>query len=398
MMLLSITAISAQEEEEATATPRPPIDITIWWPDSFARVGDSNINPLLIAQTNAFLAQTDENVRFEHRLKSVGQTGGIMSTLRSASIAARGALPTLTLVRRQDLLTAQAAGYIHPMEDFSMRLQNELGNTLQIGQISDELYGIPYLVDLQHMVYRPSEGVDYSSWTFDAVLERGEPFLFVAGRPNSLNDVLALQYIESGGLPTFSDELIASEAALTTVFEFYETATDRQMITGAALNILQVEGYLGDFVNGTINSAVFNSSRFLSLYAEDDSLAIAPIPSETGAPISFMNGWMWVLVTQDADERDVALDYLVWLLDSERLSAVGQAVRMVPARESAINLGLANDAPSSLYINLLNNAILPLSERRIGRIGREIQTQFSSILTLERNASQATEAVLNLDE
>ncbi len=103
LLLLSSQVIAQDEPAEVTETPVPPITITIWWPDTFARVNDTEINPLLIEQANAFL-EDNPNILFDHRLKPVGQTGGIMSTLQSAGNVARGALPTLTLLRRQDLL------------------------------------------------------------------------------------------------------------------------------------------------------------------------------------------------------------------------------------------------------------------------------------------------------
>lgn len=393
LLLVIVNIISAQDDTpEATETPIPPVTLTIWWPDSFARVNETEINPIFIEQSNAFL-DDNPNILFDHRLKPVGQTGGIMSTLRSASNVARGALPTLTLIRRQDLLFAQASGYLRSLEGFPSTIQGDLNTTIQLGQVDDVLYGVPYLLELQHMVYRPSEDVNYDDWSFDAVLERNEAFAFPAGRINSLNDVLALQYI-AGGAEFTADGFNLNQSALSTIFNFYEQATDAELITGATLNYPTSSNYLLDYNNGDIDTALFSSTTYLSMYANDNSLGMAPIPSETGDPISFMNGWMWVMITQNASEQAIALDYLSWMMNAERQSDVGQSVLMLPSRESALELGLANNMPTEPYIALLDNALMPLTDNEIGTVGRLIQTNFASILTLENSAEDAIQSII----
>lgn len=392
LLLLSLPVI-AQDDAEATETPEPLTTITIWWPDSFARENDSDINSLLLEQTEAFANQYT-NIIFEHRLKAVGQAGGIMSTLRSASNAARGALPTLTLVRRQDLIFARASAYLQSIEGFPSSIQGDLNNALTLGQVDNTLYGAPYLLELQHLVYRPTNGINYDDWSFGAVLERGESFTFPAGRVNSLNDVLALQYIESSNLSAINEALTLDESALASVFDFYQSASNAEILNPELLDYSLSNNYLADFIAGDINSAVFNSSRYLSLVAEDDNLAIAPIPTETGTSTSFINGWMWVMVTHEAEEQTIAIDYLNWMFDSGRQAEIARDVMMIPSRESAMLDGLAHDIDPTFYIEMIENAILPLSESEVGVIGREIQSQFASILTREQSAEDALDAVI----
>lgn len=394
MMILSQGLVIAQDSPEATETVEPSITLTIWWPDTFARVDDASINPILIEQADAFAAQFP-NVAFEHRLKAVAQPGGIMSTLRSATNAARGALPTLTLVRRQDLLLAQSNGYLQSLEGFPSSIQGDLNNALTLGQVEDELYGIPYLLDFQHVVYRPIADVNYDEWTYDAVLERGETIVFPAGRINSLNDVLALQYMESGGMPVFSNQLTFSQEGLQALFDYYQTSVDNEILTASILNYTSPSNYLIDFINGDINAAIFSSTRYLALIDDNPDLAIAPIPTETGAVTSFLNGWMWVMVTADEREQALALDYLNWLFNIERQALAAEAVDMLPSRERAMPNALGNVADSNFYLEMIENSSLPIADSEIGVLGREIQIQFASILTLEQSADDALQTVIN---
>jgi len=395
ILSLSGSMVLAQDDPELTETPEPSINITIWWPDSFARVNESDINPILMDQSAEF-ADLYPNVVFEHRLKAVGQPGGIMSTLRSASRAAPDVLPTLTLVRRQDLIFARAAGYLQSLEGFSSVIQSDLNNSLQLGQFEDGLFGVPYLLELQHMVYRPTDGVDYSSWTFDAVLERGEPFAFAGSRSNSLNDVVALQYIEGGGISSRDHTLTLDQSSLTNIFEFYESARDQEILSDIVTTYTNSTVYEQSFIDGDINAAIFSSTRYLNLYHEDDSLAMATIPSETGDPISFMNAWMWVMVTQEGDEQAIALNYLNWMFDADRQAELAEDVLMLPSREAAFEIGLANNVPAAPYQQLVENALIPLTEGEIGNIGREMQTQFTNIFTSDASAVSALQAVLDV--
>ena len=67
-------------------------------------------------QISAFQT-ANPDVEVEFRLKKAQDVGGIMSTLRAASLVAPGALPDLTLLRRSDVLAAAQAGLIMPMDD-----------------------------------------------------------------------------------------------------------------------------------------------------------------------------------------------------------------------------------------------------------------------------------------
>lgn len=390
-LVLASVSVYAQETPEATEIPLPPVEITIWWPDVIAHDGQGMINPLLIEQTNAFANQIPE-VTFEHRLKAVGATGGIMSTLRTANRAATGALPSLTLVRRNDLLTLQNLTYIQELDGITSIIIGDLDTALQLGQIDTALYGVPYLLDLQHTVYRPTEDVIYDDWTFDAVLERNEPFIFPAGRANGINDVLLLQYIQAGGLAT--DSLIIAEGGLQSIFSFYEAATDAELITGLAINATTYSWYREDFLAGAYQSAVFNSTMYLDMYAEDDTLQVAPIPTTDGETVAFLDGWMWVMVAQDTEERRIATEYVNWMLSTERQSLVAQDIHMLPSRANARAFGLANDVPSDTYDDLLSNALIPVPDAAIGALGRAIQANFASILTLENSAEDSLEAIL----
>ncbi|MEM9955884.1 MAG: ABC transporter substrate-binding protein [Chloroflexota bacterium] len=402
LLCLQGIVIAQDNNAEVTETPDPPITLAIWWPDSIARINDSDIHPALLLQADAFAAQ-HANLTFDHRLKPTGgQTGSIMSTLRSASNAAQGALPTLTLIRRQDLLTARANGYLRSLEGFPSSVQLDLNNALSLGQIEDELYGIPYFLELQHVVYRPQENVNYEDWSFDGVLERGQGIIFPAGRTSSLNDVVALQYVSVSDENTSDAVMTFDEGAVSDIFTYYQATVDIGLLSGEILNFNTVTGYFPNFVAGDIDSAVMTSTQYLTLLNEqpndddeDSVIAIAPIPTASGDISTFLSGWMWVMIAENPREQEIAIDYIEYLLAPERHAEVAQELGLLPSRERSITQNLSNPEDVAFYLELIENGILPLTDSNIGVVGRTIQTQFATILTLEQTAEDGLQAVID---
>jgi ABC-type glycerol-3-phosphate transport system substrate-binding protein len=392
-LLLSSTVIA----QEATATPTPepvPQVLKIWLPDVLAAPDNAEVQTLLANQTAEFAA-THANITIETRLRSVGNTGGIMSTLRTGSLVAENALPTLTLLRRQDLVLAELAGLLHSMEGMiPSAVQGDLNTALQLGQVHGELYGVPYMLELQHVIYRPDSSLDYSSWSYDALLQRNQPFVFAGGRVGALSDVVLLQYLAAGGTLNREGQLELNADALRTTLNFYESASDLGMITGATMNFLSENDYLTAFVDGDYAAGVFTSTQYLVLYQDDNGLQIAPIPTASGQTTGVLNGWMWVLIAQSPEQQQLAVEYILWMLDPVRQAAVAEAVHMLPSRRSALAtvLGEMDNVP---YTTLLDNALLPITESEGGTLARTMQDALSSVLTLEQTAAQATEFVLS---
>lgn len=396
MLLILTGSVLAQDSTPSpTETVEPPIQLTIWWPDTLALSSENAINPILFEQSEAFV-ENQSNLTIEHRLKAVGTTGGIMSTLRNARNVAPNALPSLTLLRRQDLVVAQREGLIRSLEGgIPSSIQGDLSSVLALGQINGELYGLPYLLDLQMMVYRPQEGVNYSDWSFAAVLERETSFVFPAGRTSGINDVLLLQYLSDGGEVNPDALLALNGDALLHTLEFYQAALELGIVDETSLNHTNSSSYQADFQSGAIDMAVFNSSSYLQLHAQEARLAIAPIPTEDGRQTSILNGWVWVLVTDDPREAAAAMDYLAWMMDSSRQAAFAEASFQLPSRQTAMQLGLAGDAPLEPILQLLEYPVLPLSDSETGILGSSIQSAFVSVLQGSNSAEDATQTVIS---
>ncbi|MCA9895582.1 MAG: extracellular solute-binding protein [Anaerolineae bacterium] len=379
----------------ATSTPEPiPPTLTIWWPDDLYSPDNPDVINVLQAQTDAFAASTGVNI--ETRIKSSAEVGGLMATLRSADAVAPAALPQVTLLNRQDLVTAQRLGIIYSLEGrLSSGIIGSMENMLQLGQIGEELYGLPYMVQLEHVVYQPDSGLtEEDSWDYESWFGRDVPLVFPGRQTRGLNDVFYLQYLESGGSLLSDGTLTFNPASLTQTLSFYEQASDAGLIDGFVLNYTNPVDYLPNFLSGEIQSAVFDSKDYFRILEQIPDVGVAPIPTSTGDMVTLLDGWMWVLVTADAEQRQIVIDYVTEMMSAENQVQAAQALGMVPTRRTLLGQALPDGVDVTFYRALIENAQLPLSDNEGGTLARALQEAFASVVTLEQSADAAAEEVI----
>jgi ABC-type glycerol-3-phosphate transport system substrate-binding protein len=367
--------------------------VLIWLPEPLNPVADEETSALLERQLSDFEA-ANSNIEVEWRLKQVDDVGGIMSTMRTASAVAPGALPDLTLLRREDLLEAVQLGLIQPLEGraTSAILGDLYPAALRLGQVNGQLYGLPYMLETQHLVYRPPLSLE--GWDFSEVLTRDVPFVFPAGRSNGVNDVFLAQYLSA--LPTdenpqvLNGELPVNEAALHSVFSFYEQAVQNSIVTASVLDLSAPIDYAGYVGEGMV---LVNSTTYLSISAHGEDLEFAPIPTVSGDDVTILDGWMWVMTTTNAERQISALQFVSWMMDAQRHGEYSATVHMVPSQRSTLRRW--DDANYADFVDqLLNNAYLPLSQSA-ATSARVMQNALGSVLLGQSTADEATEDVLS---
>lgn len=384
------TLASTPEVTEAS-----PLNLTIWWPEPLSPVGDIRVSAALSEQIDAFEAENPGLV-IETRLKKPRDLGGIMETLRAASAVAPGALPDLTLLRREDLLAGVQAGLVQPLEGrvSSAIVGNLYTAALELGQVNGQLYGLPYVLDVQHIAYWgdfPSG--DFS--TFDNVLARQRAFTFPATGSAGINPVFLLQYLSAGG--SLADISIGevNTDALRAVLGFYQQAVAAGLVNPAVLNYSSDNDYLAALQARTIPAGVVSSTAYLGLGADGQPLAFAPIPVQAGQPTTVLNGWLWVLTTTNTDRQAVASDFLDWMLDVERQSQYSQAAHMLPSLRASLRQMGINTAYADFVTQLLGNAVLPLPDISGTSTARALQDALSAVISGRRTADEAAQDALN---
>lgn len=399
--VLAFTALSTAQEStptpspevtEAAPTPAPRPSIDIWLPDVLLANGDAS-EDAFYAQVDAFESATGYEVNI--RLKRVGDAGGVMSTLRTASDVAPGVLPDLTLLRRHDMVTAQRTNLIQPVEGMvSSTIQGNLNSALTLGQVGGELYGVPYVLDMMQVLHHSDEPVPVA-WSFEDLLASDRTFAFPGGRVSGISDTFLAQYIASGGELAPDGALTLNTDALRRVLEFYEAASDQGNISALVMNYATANDYDANFRTGSIDSAVYPTTLYVPLMEDESDVYMSSVPTETGVPTTVINGWMWVLVTNEPEKFTMISDFFAWMFDPQRQAAYTATTRFLPSQRTALADGVAEGLNTDAITAMLDNAVVTISEGDGGTLARAMQDALQSVLTKEKTAEEAVTTVVS---
>ncbi len=376
-----------------------PPPLKIWLPAPLIADESDAAYQVLSQHSAQFSERTGIGVHF--RIKEVGTVGGIMSTIRTGSDVAPGALPDLALIRRRDFTPTQARQYFQSLESlFSSSLINELGSALGFGQIplddSLALFGMPYFYDVLLAIYTPDAGELGDAPTFDDVLSSRVSYHFPAARTNGLNQTTYLQYLSAGGSQQGEADSEINEAALQRVLEFYEALVEAEQVSPDVLGIQSAAAYLSDIINRAQapQLAIANASDYLSLLEQNPALAVASIPTAGGLAASALDGWLWVIVTPDLGRQSLAARYLEWLMEPVFQASLSLSLHHLPTQSAALADSLPEAVDRQFFADLLANATLPLPEGEGGAASRLMQEALARVLHGEASATAATKEAL----
>jgi len=364
-LILIMTILSnAQDSPDTISTPEP-LTLQIWLPDVLFATDENIAYQILQTQTEDFIS-TESNLDVEldvqFRIRTVDDLGGILSSLRSASMVAPGALPHLTLVPRQDFITAVNSGLIQSVEGLiTSSIVSNLDNRLALGQVSNELFGVPYLIDLTHSVYSLAD-VDniQSSWLFDDILTREQSIILPLSRLTGISDILYVQYLNAGGRAN-ADGLIYNAEAIATILNFYEQASVLELITDISITRTLSDIMIDDLTDEM--AVITTTSNLLQWNSEENPLQFASLPTSSDESLAILDGWIWVLVTTTPEKQDIAMRYVAWLMEHNRQSEIALNTYTLPSQLQSLQQALPTTLDVDMMSNLITNASLnpPLS-------------------------------------
>jgi len=360
-------------------------------------IGDDQPLPLY-EQLEAF-AQTENGVAVKVRVKRVSDVGGIMSTLRTAREVAPSALPDMTLVRRQDLLDAVQRDLVQPLDGLipTSMIDDLYEGVLQLGLVqplpSEEsrLYGFPYSLSFNHLIYESQYTLDSSSYA--TFLQNEIPLLLAVQEVTAgINPVFLTQYLKAGGRVNADGSLHIDEAALSETLNFYEQAVALERIHPSALQVTTSADLAMSIEQGGFGGAVVDSSLYLAL--ENRGLEIASLPTHNGTIASFLDGWMWVVITQDTTHQQYAMDLLAWMVDFEQQSELLRLLNVVPAQRGT-SRNTYGEEYDAFVAQLLVEAQIPMSVGNGTGRARALQSAFVAVVSGEQSARVAVQSVLS---
>jgi ABC-type glycerol-3-phosphate transport system substrate-binding protein len=176
------------------------------------------------------------------------------------------------------------------------------------------------------------------------------------------------------------------------VLTFYKQAVDVGVIDRSVLDYARPEDYLFQLAQGKFDAGLITSSQYLNLLANGQALEAAPIPLASGEPSTVINGWMWVVVTKDKDKQVMALRFIEWMLEANRLANYSREINMLPARRAAMRLWDAGTF-TDLANRLLANARLPLATGDSAAL-RAMENALAAVISGQRTPEEAVSDVV----
>jgi maltose-binding protein MalE len=388
------TATLTPPPAEATVETTPETSVlSIWLPEPFAPVNNKQAALLMGDQVNTFQAAQGD-VMVEIRLKKPRDVGGIVDTLQSASAVAPKSLPALTLVRREDLPTLVQAGLVQPLDGKISRaiLGDLYPAALALGQLNGQLYGLPYTLDVEHIIYHAPET---RLAQFSDVLASDRHLIFPAGSQTGISDVFLLQYLSAGGALTGGKLGPVDAGALRTTLRFYQDAVNKGVIDPTVTNYTRPEDYLPTLLDGQSNAVMVTSSMYLDLVAKGGNYLVSPVPAASDQASTVLNGWLWVVVASENDRQALALRFLDWTFNANRQRQYTQAIHMLPSLRATMRQ--RDDGSYTSFVEtLLSNAILPLTDSGSDATARAMQNALAAVISGQRTADQAAQDVVDL--
>jgi ABC-type glycerol-3-phosphate transport system substrate-binding protein len=382
--------------QQNTPTPPPTPDkvtIRVWWPDELYPQTSGEAEDILLEQFEGFRL-TYTSYTLDMRRKRTSGMGGILPTLRTATPVAPGALPDLTLMRRADMLTAATEGLIVPLDDWvppDLITGDLLPGTQALGEIDGVQYGIPYAVNMIHSVYRAAVFTE-APLSFNDVLLQKPVYLFPGGT-TPVNWTLLLQYRAAGGALVNAEGAPALDRdPLVAVLSYYARGVEQGLFDPALLQYTRYDEYWNRFASGDANLIGVDSMTYLAHKTAVQNIGLASIPTLGTTPITALDGWMWVVTTNDPDRQQQALVFLSWMMRISQQSSYTEAFGILPSQQRALRLW--NDEQYAQFAQglIASAQIIPLAQRN-SNAALALQSSFAEVLS-GTSAETAADAAL----
>ena len=399
----AFTLASSRAEQPVTpaVTPTPAIEtgtltVRVWWPDELYPSEGSEAEDLLLQQFEGFRTSYTAYDLVVRRKRADG-LGGILPTLRTARTVAPGAMPDLTLMRYSDMVTAVTEGLIVPLNAIvpaDLVDDNLLGPARALGEFGGQLYGVPYVLNFYHTAYRASL-LDGPLLTFDEVLDAQPVYAFPAGSGvgSLVNWTVLTQYLAAGGrLVDETGAAVLDSDPLLTVLAYYEAGVAEGLFPATLLEATDVASYWPDFANAATN--MLNLDAFTYLQNKDlvQNVGLAALPTAAGQPLTLLDGWVWVMTTQDPDHQNQALAFVSWMMRVNPQSLLTEAMGVLPSQRRALRLW-DNETYVDFAQELIASGRVIPSAQRGGPAAAALQAGFAAVLQ-GSPAEQAAESAL----
>jgi len=372
-----------------SSQPEPTIiTLNVWTVEGFAPQSD------LVAEQLTKFEAANPNVKVKVYLKNSSGQASALNYLRSAKDVAPGVLPDLVILNTDDLPQAWRDNLIQPLNDKLDRTiaQDLLPAAQKLGTVDEQLAGIPFELDVEHLVYNTSL-ITATPILWTDVLSNGVSYRFPAkGQKGQLSDASLTHYLSAGARLTDEEGTpIVDEAALLTMLNFYQTAMEQEILDENILSTSQSDELWEQFMSSQIGMTHASAHHYLTDHRILNDAQASAIPSPTGAPVAIGHGWAFALVTTDPSRQNYALRLIEAFMQTDVNAAWATRSAVIPARQSAFAL-VRDDDPYWLFLNdYLPAAIPPPAFDGFSQLSRALQQAIEQVISGEASPDEAVQ-------
>ncbi|HQE17434.1 MAG TPA: extracellular solute-binding protein [Aggregatilineales bacterium] len=383
------------ETLDATPTPEPTtggdIVLRVWMPESLAPTAETPGAQVLAEQLRAFDTKyPDYDV--EVHVKLTTGPGSAIAYLRSARGVAPGILPDLVLLNLEALALAANDELVEPVNTMLEpdAISEFYPAAVEMGTVDGILIGVPYVLQFQHVVYREILFLQPPN-SFERVLESPVPYVFPAGALGNVNRTTLAQYMEAAGGELLNEQgqPFINEDALERLLLFYEQAREDGIIEPALLQLTDPNETWELFNARQAGLAATTSTAYLSIRADLINTQFTWVPTADGDPFALVDGWVWVVTTEDPIRQEAALALLDELLEPANLGAYTEAVGWLPSKPAALEVWAEAEDYAAFADRVLRNAAAVPEPGLQALIGTAVQDALKAVLLDGVPAGQA---------
>lgn len=380
-----------QPVPEATDLPSRPVVLRLWVPPQFDPYGENPGAALLRRRLEEYLAERPD-VRLEVRVKAPSGPGGVIDALITSTSAAPLALPDLVLLSREQLETAALKGLLFPSNHISESLDQDdwYPYAKQLTQIQSSTFGIPFAGDALIRLYRPSE-VEGQPKDWAGTIATAQAMIFPAADPQAFFTLS--EYISAGGrVEDDEGRPILEVTALRNVLAFYQEAELAGVMPLWLTQLASDEDAWQAYKEGRAHVLITWIRRYLG-ELPGDTVAL-PLPTESGAPFTLMNGWVWSLANPDSNHHSLSVDLIGFLTESDFLAEWTQTMGYLPPRSSAL-ARWSNPTLRDLAQEIIRSAQIIPSNDVLVTLGPVLQIAVVNVLKQQTDPLSAAQEAIN---
>jgi len=386
------TAVAAEPSPTADPSAPPtgpifptgPLNFTVWMIEDLAPSDAMPGGRLLLDQLLEFDRNRPE-LELDVVTKRATGPGSIMDYFQTASPVAPDILPDLVVLNDEMLAQAWKQEVIQSLDDLPQILMDDLFSVaVKLGRIDDHLVGVPFRLELEHLVYNTTVFSETAPSTWDEILDSGGPYLFPAAEDAPVDTTL-LHYMAAGGIlydrdgqPDFGID------PLTEVFRFYQQAYSRRVIPAAAQQTRSLAFSWNAYLSGNALVAYVDASSYLSGRDEllNTAVGATPGPNRSGAPL--VSAWHWAVVATDPARQQLAVDLIMWLMEADNLGVWSFASQWLPSTAGALAAWPTDDD----YVRFAQEQILLGHPRPDAAYYQVVQSELSQVVRDVMNGNQ----------